>query len=463
MNIGDIVGQYTILDKIGEGGMGCVLKVIDNTTRKNFALKYCKDRDEKSIGRFKREVKIISTCKHQNIVEVIDVNLEHIPPYFTMPLAKGSVSDVLKHITGDFDKVLRVFEPICKGVTALHNLGMYHRDIKPSNALIFENGIIAIADFGLAKMEIRDSSTHTSSNDFLGTYGYNAPEQFEAKNSDARTDVFQLGRTFYEMYTGDYPYLINPKKIPTGLVYIIQKSTEPDQDDRYQTVSDLFQAIKSYEKSLNPKENPNDALSNKLNEINKLLQGGVYKEELCTELIDLLGNNKNDNKLFIEYFDQIPNQILKILSNQLHSRFEPLLKEYTEQLPKYLSENRLDFSYAETVASKMSSIFRSTENVFSKGLAIKNILRAAVMFNRFNAMDTFNKLLQEIKVDEVAGIVAQILEEEIELYSQIADQAADNLLHPIIFETKTKANAYLKAETDKRNKEIEDFFKELLN
>jgi serine/threonine protein kinase len=57
MNIGDIVGQYTILDKIGEGGMGCVLKVIDNTTRKNFALKYCKDRDEKSIGRFKREVK----------------------------------------------------------------------------------------------------------------------------------------------------------------------------------------------------------------------------------------------------------------------------------------------------------------------------------------------------------------------------------------------------------------------
>src|SRR5690606_15766394 len=141
--------------------------------------------------------------------------------------------------------------------------------------------------------------------------------------------------------------------------------------------------------------------------------------------------------------DQIPNQILKIFSNQLQDRFEPLLKEYTEQLSKYISENRLDFSYAETVASKMSAIFKSTKNILFKGLAIKNILRAAVWFNRFNAMDTFNQLLQEIKGNEEAGIVAQILEEEIELYSRIADQSADNVLHPTIVEVKNKAFEYL--------------------
>ncbi len=462
MNIGDIIDKYTLLDKIGEGGMGCVLKVVDNTSGNHFALKYCKETDDKSIRRFKREVKVASETKHQNIVEVVESNLDHTPPYFVMPLAKASVYDVLKNISGDFDKVLRVFEPICKGVTALHNAGMFHRDIKPRNALIFDNGIIAVADFGLAKMEIRESSTHSSSNDFLGTYGYHAPEQFEAKNSDARTDVFQLGKTFYEIYTGDYPYLINTKKIPTGLAYIIQKATAPDPDDRYQTVSDLLQAIKSYEKSLNPKENPKDALSNKLIEINKLLQSGLYREELCIELIDLLGNNKNDTKLFVEFFDQIPNQILKILSNQLQDRFEPLLKEYTEQLSKYISENRLDFSYAETVASKMSAIFKSTKNILFKGLAIKNILRPAVWFNRFNAMDTFNQLLQEIKGNEEAGIVAQILEEEIELYSRIADQSADNVLHPTIVEVKNKAFDYLKAEKEKRDKENEEFLKNLL-
>lgn len=267
INIGDKIGNYKVTDHIGEGGMGLVLKVIAESNGQYYALKYCKECDEKSIKRFKREVKIASETKHQNIIDVTFFDLENVSPYFIMPLAIGSVHDAIKNIVGDFTKVLKVFEPMCKGISALHNSGKFHRDIKPRNALILENGVIAVADFGLAELEIRDSSTHTSSNDFLGTYGYHAPEQSEAKNSSARTDVFQLGKSFYEIYTGDYPYLINPKKIPTGLAYIIQKATAPDPDDRYQTVSDLLQAIKSYEKSLNPKENPKDALENQLLEL----------------------------------------------------------------------------------------------------------------------------------------------------------------------------------------------------
>lgn len=462
MNIGEKIDNYLIEDEIGEGGMGCVLKARDTTTGHLVALKYCKDTNEKAIKRFKREVRIASETKHQNVIEIIDTNLENIPPYFVMPLARASVHDVIGNIQGDFSKVIKLFEPICRGVSALHNSGKFHRDIKPRNALIMSDGNIKIADFGLAKFEKRDSSTHTSSNDFLGTFGYHAPEQFEAKNSDARTDVFQLGKCFYEMFTSDYPYLINSKKIPSGLAYIIQKATSPDPDDRFQSVSDFLQAIKSYEKSLNPKQNPKDALENKILEIKKLLDSGLYREDLCAELLDLLGNNKDDTDLFIDYFDKIPNQIVKVLSKEYTERFEPILNLYTEKLSEYFKNNFVDFSYAETVASKMSAVFESAERIDFMAIAIRNTLRAAVWCNRFNAMDTFNHLLRKIKNDEVAGHIAQVLNEEIELYSEIADQSADNDLHPTLVDAKKVALDHKQAEKERRDKENEDWLNDLL-
>lgn len=457
---GDKIGTYSMIDYIGEGGMGFVIKVINEKDGQSYALKYCKENDEKSIKRFKREVRIASETKHQNIIDVTFYDLENEPPYFVMPLARGSVHDVIKQVAGDFTKVLKVFEQMCKGISALHNSGKFHRDIKPRNALILDNGIIAIADFGLAKLEIKDSSTHTSSNDFLGTWGYHAPEQINAKDSDARTDVFQLGKCFYEIFTGEYPYLINTKRIPAGLAYIIQKATSHEPDDRYQTVGGLLQAIKSYEKSLNPNENPRDALDNKLLEIKKILEIGHYNEELCIGLTDLLGNNVENTKLFVEYFHKIPNPILQIFSNQLKDRFGPLFERYTEKLAIYISDNYLDFSFAEIVASKMSVIFSSTKNINFKGIAIRNTLKVAIWFNRYNAMDTFNSLLQQVRANDEAAFIAQILLEEIELYSKIADQSDDNTLHGVIIEVKKQALKYKKSEQE-NNDSDNDFLNNL--
>ena len=461
MNIGDKIDKYLVEDEIGQGGMGCVMKVKSLEDGYYYALKFCIKPDDKSLKRFKREVKVVSDTIHPNIIKILDSNLESSPPYFIMPLAKGSIHDVKENIKGDFDKVLTLFEQMCKGVTALHNSGKYHRDIKPRNALILRNGIVAITDFGLAKIIDKESTTHTSSNDFLGTIGYHAPEQIEAKNADSRTDVFQLGKSFYEMYTGDYPLLINPKKLPSGLVYIIQKATSPEPNDRYQTVSELIQAIQSFKKSLNPTKNPKDALANKLLGIEKLLLSGYYKEELIIELLDLLGNNSKNINLFIEFFDKIPNTILGIISTQLQERFEPLLDLYTEILSSYFRENNIDFSYAETVASKMSAIFRSATTIKFKGIAIRNTLRAAVWCNRFNAMDSFNHMLQQVKDPEEAGLVAQILNEEIELYRGIADQVADNDLIGVLIDVKKVALESLREEEERKKQEREELMKNL--
>jgi serine/threonine protein kinase len=461
MKIGDTIDKYLIIDDIGEGGMGFVLKVQNAENGNFYALKYCKETDEKSIKRFKREVKVVAETKHPNIIELIEHNLENIPPYFIMPIAKGNVNDIIDNIKGDFHQVMLIFEPMCKGITALHNSQKYHRDIKPRNILIMEDGSVVVTDFGLAKIINKDSSTHTSSNDFLGTYGYHAPEQFTAKNADKRTDVFQLGKSLYEMYTSEYPILIDQKKLPAGLVYIIQKATSPEPDDRYQSVSDLLQAINTYKKSLDPNKNPKDALDAKLLEINKNLKSGYYSEELCIELLDLLGNNIDNPTLFIDYFDKIPNQIIKILSSQLEDRFNTILNVYTKNLEEYFKENNIDFSYAEQIASKMSAIYTSTENINFKAIAIRNTLRSAVWCNRFNAMDTFNYLLRQIKDNDEASVISQILMEEIDLYKGLADQIADIDLHSTLVSTKNDALEIIEKEEKERIKEQEEMLKNL--
>ncbi len=459
MKIGDTLGKYLIIEKIGEGGMGFVFKVRNIENGEFYALKYCKELDEKSIRRFKREVRVVSETKHKNIIELLDLDLDNSPPYFIMPLASGSLNDIIPQIKGDFNRISDIFDSICKGVSALHTAEKYHRDIKPRNILIMNDGSIVVTDFGLAKILNKDSSTHTSSNDFLGTVGYHAPEQLQAKNADHRTDVFQLGKSLYELFTGDYPYLIDPKKIPAGLVYIIQKATEPNPDERYQSVSELLQAINSFKKSMNPAKNPKDALENKLLEIENLLKEGYYREELCIELLELLLHNSEDYELFIEYFDRIPNQILKILANQLEQRFRPILDLYTKNLNLFFNETHFDFSYAETVSSKMSTIFLNTSNLHFKSTAIRNTLRAAVRCHRFKAMDSFNYLLQQIKNDEEAGLIGQILLDEMDLYKGIADQTASNFLHPAIIEVKNEALKQLEEDERKRIEEQEKMMK----
>jgi len=440
MNPGEKIGQYTVIDQIGIGGMGTVYKCSHDITNEIIALKICNEKEENYIRRFTREVKIQENVDHKNIVKILDKNLDNDPPYFTMSLAQGSATDISSTLCGDINKAYDIFKEVCDGISALHLSGNYHRDIKPSNILIYADGSIKVSDLGLAKMAVRDSSPHGSSNRFIGTIGYNAPEQIIGKNADHRTDVFQLGKTFYQLFTCDYPHLINPKLLPSGLVYIIQKATSHDPNDRYQSVSDLKQAIFTFIKSLNPSQNPVEALESKLFEIDKMQKNGIYDEDIYISFLDLLDSIKGDKDAFFKVFDKIPKQALKVYSDQLADRFLPFLTIYTEVLQAYFEEKFIDFSYAEVVANNMEVIFKSATRPELKGLAVKNTLRVAHWLNRFNAMDTFDSMLKDIKLDDEARYISQILNDEIEIYKHHSDRIADKYLHAAIVNIKNHEN-----------------------
>jgi len=459
MKIGDQIGKYIVEDFIGEGGMGAVYKVQNQEDGQSYALKICKEKDDKSIRRFNREVRIQENINHQNIVKILDRDLNCPEPYFVMLLAQHSLNDISASICGDINKVYSIFKEICNGITAVHLSGNYHRDIKPSNVLIYSNGTIQVSDFGLAKMVTKDSSSHSSSNGFIGTVGYHAPEQIQGKNADTRTDVFQLGKTFYQMFTCDYPHLINPKLLPPGLSYIIQKSTLHDPNNRYQSVSDLRQAIDTFIQALDPTKNPVKAIESKLFEIDKMQKSGFYDEDVYISFLDLLGSQTSDINLFLTYFDQIPEQTLKVYSNKLSDRFLPFLKTYSDVLKQFFEKNHVRFGYAEDVADKMLIIFDSTNNLEIKSEALINSLRVSHWLNRFNAMDTFDFMLQQIKDDDEAAFVAQALNSDFDIYKDHADRIADQNLHPAIVEVKNKTKSSSRPDAPKTPDWLQDLLR----
>ena len=433
MNAGDIIdNKYQVIDELGEGGMGRVMRVIDLTNNQEVALKYCKDTDEASIRRFNREVRIMSEVTHLNIIPVLSHNLTNVPPYFVMPLAKTSLSKLIPSLLKDLDKTLYIFTEICNGINAMHVSNNFHRDIKPSNVLILPNGQVVVSDFGLAKRLVKDSSSHSSSNNFLGTVGYHAPEQVEAKNSDARTDVYQLGKTLYELLTNEYPYLINSSKIPPGINHIIQRATAINPDDRYQTVSDLQQAIQTYQLSLKPDANPVEAFKNQINAIKNLLRQGQYDENSLKALLDILDKVKHMPSTYVELFDSIPSQILKIYAKQLNGYFEGTFTTYNANLREYNDAESLDYSYAETVADRMFTIFDATDRIDFKIMALENTLEFAVRKHRYAAMDIFSNMVQSIKSNDEAVAVADTLRKLGDYYSVVYDRVPIQKLHFII-------------------------------
>ncbi len=460
MNTGDIIsGKYLIIESVGSGGMGTVVKVQDVNTGEESALKYCNETNEGALRRFSREVRIMQRTVHPNVVRVLDYNLENDPPYFVMPLAIYSLDKAIPKLKGRFEEILPIFDEVCKGIAAMHNAGHYHRDIKPQNVLVMPDGTIAVSDFGLARMITPDSSAHPSSNGFLGTPLYHAPEQIDGKSADARTDVFQLAKTFYQLYTGDYPHLINPAKLTAGLSYIIQTATNPDPNRRYQTVSAFQQALKVYEKSLDPKSNPAFAFESKLNEVKSLAGKNQTDAITTTALLDILALFKDEPKTYLDKFEKIPLSVIRVLSSEMIDVFEPFLDLYTDNLDNFFDNNYYDYAYAEIVTDIMVEVYGTTKKIEVKIKALRNILVAAVRCGRYYAMDRFDEIIKSVKEDAEAMAIKDLLEREMQWYESLFDRVSRNSLHYIIQSAWNHAEEAAK----KRREPDADELKNLLN
>ena len=285
MNSGPAFGHYTVVRKLGSGGMGEVYLAHDTRLGRDVALKRLLPElaeDDERRTRFEREARAVAALNHPNIVTLHSIEREGDVHFITMEFVSGDT--LSKLIPSDGVALERFFEialPLTDAVSAAHEQGVTHRDLKPENVMVSRDGRVKVLDFGLAKLRPHvlagDDATNALSDartirgQVLGTIAYMSPEQAEGKDVDHRSDIFSLGILLHQMITGrrpfgggstaailvsllrDTPPLVNAVRpdVPAQLARMIQRCLEKNPARRYQSVADLRADLVDLQQDLN--------------------------------------------------------------------------------------------------------------------------------------------------------------------------------------------------------------------
>jgi len=262
-----IAGRYELLKEVGRGGTSIVYLASDTTLNKNWAVKKVEKEavldGQKVSNKLLAEANMMKNLDHPALPRIVDVVEEEDCYYIIMDFVEGETLESIMQRTGaqDQQRVITWGLELCSILRYLHsqNPPIIYRDLKPANIILQPNNTLKLIDFGIARTYKAGKSKDTST---LGTKGYAAPEQYASHSgkimqSDARTDVYNLAVTLYELVTGkdptEPPYRILPIRqvnpmLSEGLEKIILKSTQPDPDDRIQSAEEFMHALLNYEK-----------------------------------------------------------------------------------------------------------------------------------------------------------------------------------------------------------------------
>jgi hypothetical protein len=263
---GKQLGQYRIVAPLGEGGMAAVYKAYQPSMNRYVALKILPRQyagDPEFVGRFEREVRVIASLEHPNILPVHDYGEADGYTYIVMRYVEGgTLADWLHGQPLPLPTICVVVSQIARALDYAHSRGVVHRDVKPSNVLIDDQGSCLLTDFGIAKM-VEATGQLTRPGAFIGTPTYASPEQCLGHSLDWRSDIYSLGIMTYQMATGRPPFVaetpmaivlkhindplplprsLNPA-LPEPVERVILKALAKAPEDRYQGAGEMAQAL----------------------------------------------------------------------------------------------------------------------------------------------------------------------------------------------------------------------------
>src|SRR3954463_11304033 len=274
--VGQVIGSYGIVRKIGAGGMGEIYEVSHSRLSGRYAMKVLRSEDAPSASealmRFQREAKVTSALRHPNIVQVIDFSTtEGGQPYLVMEFLNGpELAQVMKGSTPlPLPRIVSYVKQIASGLIAAHEHDVVHRDLKPQNIFVLkvagiDQEVVKIVDFGISKISAV-TATITSASTVIGTAQYMSPEQAlgRIEQIDARSDQFSLALIVYEMLTGETAFrgesvsslvyqfvheeprhLVDPNgPIPSAVASVLNRALEKDKGRRFSTVKAFADAF----------------------------------------------------------------------------------------------------------------------------------------------------------------------------------------------------------------------------
>ena len=272
---GERVGRYTILGRLGAGGMGEVYRASDDRLGREVAIKVLSSRtreNPESRRRFQQEALAIGRLSDPNVLAVFDVGDHQGCPYLVTELLQGvTLRQRLGEAPLTSRKAIECAAGMARALSAAHHLGVVHRDLKPENVFVTAEGGVKVLDFGLAKTLSAAAipSRVTASGTVLGTVGYMSPEQVRGETVDARSDLFSLGAVLYEMLCGcrafqrdsavetlhailnDAPpaFAATSGRIAPALARVVLRCLEKRPEDRFQSAEEVAAALAALDSS----------------------------------------------------------------------------------------------------------------------------------------------------------------------------------------------------------------------
>jgi eukaryotic-like serine/threonine-protein kinase len=264
-----LAGRYELGERLGVGGMSTVRLAHDRRLEREVAVKVLAEHlaeDPQFIARFRREALAAARLVHPNIVQVFDFGLDEPTGrhYIVMERIRGqSAAEILRDRSIlPVPEALAIVSHACRGLDYAHRNGVVHRDIKPGNLLRSEEGIVKVADFGIART-MGDESSITQVGSVLGTAAYLAPEQAHGEEAGPRADLYALGVVTYQLVSGRLPYeaqsltelalkqqreappllhTLNPE-VPPQLAAAVDRALALEAGDRFATAEEMRQAL----------------------------------------------------------------------------------------------------------------------------------------------------------------------------------------------------------------------------
>jgi serine/threonine protein kinase/Flp pilus assembly protein TadD len=341
--IGRDIGQYRIVEKIGEGGMGEVYLATDTSLDRKVALKFLPAslrNDPEARERLLREAKAASKLNHKNILTIYSVESIDDHDFIAMEYIEGeSLKEKLdRHEEIPISQILRIGLHLCDGLAAAHEQGVVHRDIKPANILVTPKGQVKITDFGLATWQGAQQLTKEGST--VGTAAYMSPEQVQGLAVDARSDIFSAGIMLYELITQHQPFpgehdaakaysILNEQPEPLerykssihpGLQEIITRALEKDPSMRYQSAMGMLADLKRIRREIEGPSQPSAPsrampVQKKRSYVKPVVAGAIvvvaalvlfilkpFKLEIAPEQ----QASASENSIAVLYFDNVP-------------------------------------------------------------------------------------------------------------------------------------------------------------
>ena len=265
-------GRYEIQEIVGVGGMAVVYKAYDNVENKIVAVKILKEEytgNSEFLRRFMNESKAIAVLSHPNVVKVSDVSFGDLIQYIVMEYIDGITLKEYIEQQGplSWNEAVHFTLQILRGLQHAHDKGVVHRDIKPQNIMVLPDGIIKVADFGIARFARSEQETITDK--AIGSVHYISPEQAKGEKTDEKADIYSVGVMLYEMLTGKLPFQaesavsvaimqlqkdpVLPRdingSIPLGLEQITMHAMQKETARRYKSAAEMLCDLEAFKKN----------------------------------------------------------------------------------------------------------------------------------------------------------------------------------------------------------------------